>query len=73
MTLGAAIRALREQRTDLSARGLSLAAGLSESYVGKVEAGQVDPSFRAFSKIAVHLGLKPGEAWVMMVREANRE
>lgn len=70
--LGTALRALREDRTSLSARGLSLTAGLSESYVGKVESGQVEPSVRAFAKIVVHLRLKPAEVWVLLSREANR-
>lgn len=70
--LGVALRALRENRTTLSARGLSLAAGLSGSYVGKVESGQVEPSVRAFARIVVHLGMKPAEAWVLLAREANR-
>jgi predicted transcriptional regulator len=72
ISLGAALKALRESRTDLSARALSLAAGLSESYVGKVESGQVEPSVRAFAKIVTHLRVKPGEAWVLLTREADR-
>lgn len=72
LTLGQALKALRESRTTMSARALSLAAGLSESYVGKVEAGNCEPSMRAFARIAVQLRLKPGEAWVLLVQEADR-
>lgn len=70
--LGLQLKALRESRTHLSARALSLNAGLSESYVGKVEAGNCEPSLRAFSKIVVELGLKPQEAWVLIMQEAHR-
>jgi predicted transcriptional regulator len=72
LTLGQQLKALREGRTHLSARALSLNAGLSESYVGKVEAGHCEPSFRALSKIIVELGLNKGEAWVLIVQEAHR-
>jgi predicted transcriptional regulator len=72
ITLGAALRALREARTTLSARGLSIAAGLSESYVGKVEAGEIEPSVRAFAKVMQHLKVKPAEVWVLLSREAGR-
>lgn len=72
IALGSALKALREQRTRLSARALSLNAGLSESYLGKVESGLVEPSFKAFAKIAVELRMKPGEAWVLITREALR-
>lgn len=71
-SLGKQLKALREGRTHLSARALSLNAGLSESYVGKVEAGNCEPSFRALSKIIVELGLKQGEAWVLIMQEAQR-
>lgn len=72
MTLGQALRALRENRTTMSARALSLACGLSESYVGKVESGACEPSARAFAKIAVQLNLKPAEAWILLCQEARR-
>lgn len=72
ITLGTALRKLREQRTNFSARALSLHAGLSESYVGKVEAGQTEPSFRTFAKIAVALRMKPGEVWVLLTRESQK-
>lgn len=72
LTLGQALKALREQRTNLSARALSINAGLSESYVGKLEAGVCEPSARAFAKLAIQLRLKPAEVWVLLSREANR-
>ncbi len=72
MHVGDVIRSLRESRTDLSARALSLAAGLSESYVGKIESNSVEPSFRAFAKIAMQLGMKPAEIYILVTHEATR-
>lgn len=72
LTLGYVVRTLRRQRTTMSARALSIYAGLSESYVGKVESGNMDPSMRAFAKIAVALKLTPGELAVIINREAHQ-
>lgn len=47
LTLADAIKFLRTKK-GLSARRLSLSARLSPSYVGKVEAGELSPSFTAF-------------------------
>jgi len=56
----------------MSARALSIAVGLSESYVGKVESGSVEPSLRAFAKIAKGLGMTPPEIYVLVCQEATR-
>lgn len=72
LTVGDTIRHLRENRTTLSARALSIAVGLSDSYVGKVESGNIEPSFRAFSKIAKGLGMSPPEIYVLVQQEAGR-
>lgn len=48
--LGESIRFLR-LREHLSAAGVSKQAGLSSSYVTKVERGDIIPSVSAFSKI----------------------
>lgn len=53
----------------MSARQLSLAANLSPSYVGKVETGTIDPSFKTFSKIAMALQMTSCE--VMLLVEAE--
>lgn len=66
ITLGQALREIRLLRTSLSARGLSLAAGLSESYVGKVESGRLEPSFNSFARISKILQLTPKEVQVLM-------
>lgn len=72
LTVGATIKHLRTTRTDLSARAFSLAAGLSESYVGKIEAGRTEPSVRAFALIAAQLRMSPGEIYVLLQQEATR-
>ena len=66
INLANAIRFLRT-RYKRSARGLSQAAGLSPSYVSKVEAGELEPSFRAFCRIAEELGMSDAEI-VFLVR-----
>jgi transcriptional regulator with XRE-family HTH domain len=66
---GSAIRVAR-QRAGLSARQLSLNAGLGDAYVSRVEAGITDPGLRAFAKLAVALGLSPLEVWLVVVSEA---
>lgn len=55
-TLGWALRWSREAK-GWSARDLSLRAGLSESYVGKLEGGSIEPSLHAFSCLARALEL----------------
>lgn len=56
-------------RQGLSARALSLAAGLSESYVGKIEHGDCIVSLPVFSRIALVLGMSDQEI-AMVVRWA---
>lgn len=71
LSLGDFIRRARVAR-GLSQRRLSLNAGLSPSYVGKIEAGENDPSFRAVSKLAVELGLNAREVFLLVKLEATR-
>lgn len=71
VSVGAAIRLLRK-RAGMSARALSAAAGLSPAYVNKVESGKVDPSFRAFAKIAVQLRMTQREIHALVVTESKR-
>lgn len=72
LAVGHAIRDTRE-RQGLSARQLSLSAGLSESYVSKIESGEMSqPSFRAVSKIFTALKLKPGEIYMVVVAESQQ-
>lgn len=66
MNVGTAINFKRRQKR-LSARALSAAAGLSPSYVSKVESGEIEPSFKAFCHIAAVLELSDAEI-VFLVR-----
>lgn len=70
-SLGDYVRKCREAR-GLSRRQLSMAAGLSESYVSKLEAGTVDPSVRRFAAIVKQLGINQRELQVLIAREAAR-
>lgn len=72
LTVGDAIREFREARK-MSRRQLSLQAGLSESYVGKIESGMIEPSLRGFAKLAICLRLKPGEIATLLAQEATAE
>lgn len=60
LTLAEVLREFRVRRK-LSKRALSKEAGLSSSYIGKLEAGVIDPSMRAFAQIALALELNSHE------------
>jgi transcriptional regulator with XRE-family HTH domain len=64
------LRYLREQR-QISARQLSLQAGLSESVVGKIEHRASEPTLRAFAQIVTTLDLNQAEI-AFLVRLAAR-
>lgn len=68
--VGDAIRLLR-QRQGYSARGLSNLAGLSPSYVSKVETGEIEPSFRAFARMACILRMTPREIYLCTSQEGG--
>lgn len=70
LTIGEAIRTCRQAR-GWSARQLSLQAGLSESMVGKIEAGSLEPSLRTFARLVVQLKLKPREVAVLVFLAAR--
>lgn len=56
LSLAEVLQEFRE-RNGMSKRALSQAAGLSPSYVGKLEAGEIDPSLRSFLAITRALKL----------------
>jgi transcriptional regulator with XRE-family HTH domain len=60
---------LRREGREVSARRLSLDAGLSDSVVGKIESGEIHPSLRAFARIALQLQLSDREI-ALLVRLA---
>lgn len=61
LQLADALRGFREKR-GLTARALSVQAGLSDSYINKLEAGAItEPSLRAFGAIVNALKLEAGE------------
>lgn len=67
---GAAIRFHRKEQ-GLSARALSIKAGLSPAYVFKVESGAIEPSLRTFARLAVALHMSMAEVWVCVVSEVH--
>lgn len=71
LTVGQIIRHCRQTR-GLSARQLSLTSGLSESVVGKVESGTIEPSLRVFALIATELDLTAQEISFLVRIEAGR-
>lgn len=58
--------------THRSARDVSLAAGLSESVAGKVEAGSMEPSLRVFARLVCELGLNDREIALLVRLSARR-
>lgn len=66
-----AIAYLRSERARCSARALSLNAGLSDAYVGKIESGAIEPSLRGFAKLAVALGMSATEIFMVIRAEAE--
>lgn len=52
---------LARQKVNLSARSVSKKAGLSDSYLSKVEAGTLKPSFEAFASLVAVLQLNDRE------------
>lgn len=69
ITVAETIKHLRG-RNNLSARALSLQAGLSASYVGKLEAGEIEPSFNAFARLALVLEMTPHEVFFCVIQES---
>ena len=59
------VDAIRYQRIKkgLSPRALSLKAGLSASYVGKLERQEIEPSIGVFARIALVLDMNPRETF----------
>lgn len=57
---------MARERTGLSARSLSRQAGLSDSYVSKMEAGSIKPNLEAFAKLAKVLRLNDKELLFMV-------
>lgn len=59
-------------RKKMSARAASLAAGFSESYLGKVEKGECSLSLESFARIAHMLGMTDAEIALIVRWEAQR-
>ena len=68
------LAALRSEK-GVSARDMSLSAGLSETYINKIENGHALPSMHAFFYICEYLGITPEEFFAeeMASPEKTRE
>lgn len=71
MTVGDVLRWVRCQR-GLSARALSVQAGLSDSVAGKVETDSVDPSLGTFARLVCELQLNDHEIATLVRLSALR-
>jgi transcriptional regulator with XRE-family HTH domain len=65
--LGAAVRGLRLER-GYSQERLSLEAGLHRNYVGRVERGELSPTFEPLLAISRALGVEPDELMRLFLR-----
>ena len=65
LPLGVVVKMIREER-GFSARSLSLACGLSPSYVSKLESGTSKPTVDTLMKIATELKLNESEILFLM-------
>jgi predicted transcriptional regulator len=70
--VGTLLRACRQMQ-GISARGLSLRAGLSASVVGKVEAGIMEPTLPVFAAIVTTLGLNAQEIAALVRMSARAQ
>jgi transcriptional regulator with XRE-family HTH domain len=68
VALGAAVRGLRLER-GYSQERLSLEAGLHRNYVGRVERGELSPTFEPLVAISKALGVEPDELMRLFLRE----
>jgi transcriptional regulator with XRE-family HTH domain len=68
VALGAAVRGLRLER-GYSQERLSLEAGLHRNYVGRVERGELSPTFEPLVAMSRALGIEPDELMRLFLRE----
>lgn len=64
---------LKRESFGLSRRELGRRANLSEGYVSALEAGNINPSFSAFSRLACALRFTPSEIFFLVQTEASRD
>lgn len=62
---------LKRESFGLSRRELGRRADLSEGYVSALEAGNLNPSFAAFSRLAKALRFTPSEIFFLVQTEAS--
>jgi transcriptional regulator with XRE-family HTH domain len=70
VALGTALRRLRQER-DLSQERLSLEAGLHRNYVGRVERGELSPTFEPLLAISAALEIGPDELMRLYLAELH--
>jgi len=70
MRLGRAVRELRARR-GLSQEELGFRSGLHRNYVGAIERGEINPTFRVLMKIAAGLQVPLSELVQLWERRAS--
>ncbi len=71
--LGAAIRALRAERGNISQERLGLDSGVHRNYIGGIERGEREPTVATIAKLALALGVAPSQLIARGEREAERQ
>lgn len=70
ISVNAVVQAKREE-LGLSKRELARVAGMSSAYVSALESGRLQPSLRAFARLAIELRLSPREIAYVVWAEAG--
>jgi transcriptional regulator with XRE-family HTH domain len=72
LLLGTAVREVRARRT-LSQEALGYAGELHRNYVGAIERGEINPTFRVLRKLARGLDLPLSELFALFERRTQQE
>ncbi|ADB50435.1 helix-turn-helix transcriptional regulator [Conexibacter woesei] len=70
VTLGRAVREIRARRS-LTQEGLGRESALHRNYVGAIERGEINPTFRILRKLAAGLNVELSELFALFERRCS--